>query len=180
MKNILEKCKTYMIGAMEFQNGEGWRNKCSKELEEKGIICYDPYKKPFDEDYVKEDQDTQEKIKLLRENGELEEVHKHFKEIIAIDLAMVDRSDFIICYINPSTPTFGTMHELIVANQAKKPIFIFVEGGKTKTPLWLLGLLPVRFFYDDLDSLLDMVKKIDDGTVEIDSKRWRLFKKHYR
>ena len=165
---------------MEFKNGEKWREECAESLGKIGIVCYDPYKKPFDETYVKEDVDSQEALKQMREDGDLKGVHEHFKEIVAIDLAMVDRSDFIVCYIDPQVPTFGTIHELIVANQAKKPIFVVVEGGVTKTPLWILGLLPPNYFYNDLESLLSMVKSIDGGEVEIDSSRWRLFKEEYR
>lgn len=179
-KNLLKGCKTYMIGCMEFKNGESWRLECAERLGSRGIICFDPYIKPFDEKYAKEDSETQEEMKNLRKNGELGKVHEHFKEIVGTDLAMVDRSDFIVCYIDPKVPTFGTIHELVVANQAKKPIFVFVEGGVEHTPLWLLGILPPRFFYDNLEDLLLMIESIDDGAKKIDNSRWRIFKPEYR
>lgn len=165
---------------MEYQNGEGWRDTCTQQLEEMHVVCYNPYKKPFDDIHVQEDTETIDKIKSHRSNGDLDKVHDFFKDIIATDLSMVDRSDFIICYINPDVPTYGTMHELVVANQAKKPIFIFVEGGVEQTPLWLLGLLPPKCFYNNLDEVVSKLKDIDSGVDDIDNGRWRLFKEDYR
>jgi nucleoside 2-deoxyribosyltransferase len=165
---------------MEFvSDGESWRDKVSDTLTQMGVVCFDPYKKPFESD-IKEDKESQNELREKRANGNLQDVHDHMREIIAADLAMVDRADFIIAYLNPDVPTFGTIHEIVVANQAKKPIFVFVEGGVKKTPLWMLGLLPVKYFYDDLDSLLKTIVDIDSGRKQIDSKRWRLFKEEYR
>lgn len=178
--NVLEKTKTYLVGPMEFvTDGSSWRERVTEELAPLGITCFDPYKKPFESD-IKEDKETQARLIADRESGNLEPIHEHMKEIIAADLAMVDRADFIIAYLNPNVPTFGTMHEIVVANQAKKPIFIFVEGGVRKTPLWMLGLLPVKYFYNNLDELLFTIKQINSGGIPIDSKRWRLFKEEYR
>jgi hypothetical protein len=93
---------------------------------------------------------------------------------------LVDRSDFIIAYINPKTPTFGTMEELVTAVKMKRPTFIAIAGSKKKTPLWLLGMFPHKYIYDSMDDILDMVIKIDSGEKEIDSDRWRLLKKEFR
>jgi nucleoside 2-deoxyribosyltransferase len=178
--NLLRKTRVYSAGPMEFvQDGETWRDKCDAFLSNLGVICFNPYKRPFESD-IKEDKESQRMMREWREDGLLWKVHEHMKEIIASDLAMVDRADFIIAYVNPDVPTFGTMHEIVAANQQKKPIFVCVEGGVEKTPLWLLGLLPVRFFYNNFDELLEMIRKIDAGEVKIDSNRWRLFKEEYR
>jgi hypothetical protein len=62
----------------------------------------------------------------------------------------------------------------------KKPVFISMEGGKCNTPLWVMGWKIDNFIYDSIDEVLDVVKKIDSGEKEIDSKRWRLLKKELR
>ena len=62
----------------------------------------------------------------------------------------------------------------------KKPNFVSVEGGKNKTPLWLLGMMPHNYFYNDIDEVLDMIRKIDSGEKKIDSDRWRLLRKELR
>ena len=178
--NILKNTKSYSVGPMEYvEDGESWRHKCENFLADLGVVCFNPYKRPFESD-VKEDKESQKMMRQWREEGSYWKVHEHMREIIAADLAMVDRADFIIAYINPDVPTFGTIHEIVAANQQKKPIFVCVEGGVHRTPLWLLGLLPVRYFYDDFDSLLNTLESINNGTIHIDSSRWRLFKEEYR
>jgi hypothetical protein len=62
----------------------------------------------------------------------------------------------------------------------KKPIFISMEGGKSKTPLWMFGMLPHKYIYNNLDEIVDMLYAIDNGSKEIDSDRWRLLRNEYR
>jgi nucleoside 2-deoxyribosyltransferase len=112
--------------------------------------------------------------------GRYEEVVDWAKAIRRFDLNLVDRSDFIIAYIIPSTASWGTAEELSTAVSLRKPIFVVVEGGKSRTPLWLMGQLKHKYIYDSIEDALTMVKKIDDGQVIIDSPTWRLLKKEYR
>lgn len=179
MKNLLYKTKTYLAGPMQYENGEGWRNKLQPSLEKMGIIVFNPYHKPFLKD-IEENDDVKKHLDELMESGSYDEVQKRMKEIRAYDLNLVDRSDFIIAYINPKTPTFGTMEELVTAVKMKRPTFIAIAGSKKKTPLWLLGMFPHKYIYDSMDDILDMVIKIDSGEKEIDSDRWRLLKKEFR
>jgi hypothetical protein len=62
----------------------------------------------------------------------------------------------------------------------KRPCFIGVDGGKKKTPLWLLGALPHKYFYDSIDEAVQKVVDIDSGNVAIDSDRWRLLLPEFR
>ena len=144
-----------------------------------GIIVFNPYHKPFLKD-IEENEDVKKHLDELMESGSYDEVQKRMKEIRAYDLNLVDRSDFIIAYINPKTPTFGTMEELVTAVKMKRPTFIALQRSKKKTPLWLLGMFPHKYIYDSMDDILDMVIKIDSGEKEIDSDRWSLLKKEYR
>ena len=93
---------------------------------------------------------------------------------------MVDRCDFIICYINPNVGTFGTMEELTTAVRMKRPIFLVVEGGKKKTPLWIFGMLPHKYIYDSFEDVKKVLTSIDTGAKVLDSDRWRLFKPELR
>ena len=180
MSGVLDKTYTYLSGGMEYtSDGRTWREVATATLKEMGVKVFDPYHKPFTNS-KEETPEVHKELILNRDTENYEPVAGHMKKVVADDLAMVDRSDFLIVYINPSTPTFGTTHELVVAVQQKKPVFVFVEGGVKNTPLWLLGVLPTRYFYNSLDELLEMLQGIDSGAVEIDSSRWRLFKKEYR
>ena len=62
----------------------------------------------------------------------------------------------------------------------KKPIFISMEGGKSQTPLWIMGMLPHHYIYDSIDDVLNMIKQINDGKKPIDSDRWRLLREDLR
>jgi hypothetical protein len=62
----------------------------------------------------------------------------------------------------------------------KKPIFLSVEGGKKKCPLWILGMIPHKYIYNSVEEIVDMIRKIDGEKVKVDSDRWRLLKPEYR
>jgi hypothetical protein len=178
-ENVLFRTKTYLVGSMQYRNGEDWRNDVGKELTKRHITVFNPYHKPFIKD-VQEGDIVRKTLRDLMENKKYDEVQSTFKEIRAFDLNLVDRSDFIIAYIIPTVPTIGTVEELVTAVRMKKPTFIAIEGGKKKCPLWYFGMFPHKYIYDSLDDMMDMIYKIDDGIKEIDSDRWRLLKKEYR
>jgi len=96
------------------------------------------------------------------------------------DLNLVDRSDFIIAHLLPDVASWGSAEELVTAVRMKKPVFISMQGGKSQTPLWLMGMLPHHYIYDSVDEVLDMIKQIDSGSKDIDSDRWRLLRKDLR
>lgn len=178
-KNLLYRTKTYLVGPMQYKNGEGWRNDITSEFKKMSITTFDPYKKPFVKD-IRENDDTRKHIHELMEEERYDEVQERMKEIRAYDLNLVDRSDFIVAYIDPITPTFGTVEELVTAVRMKKPTFIAIEGGKKKCPYWLLGMFPHKYFYNTIDDIKEMIIRIDSGDKEMDSDRWRLLRKDFR
>jgi hypothetical protein len=93
---------------------------------------------------------------------------------------MVDRSDFIICYIDPNVFTAGSIEELVTAVRMKRVCFVVIEGGKKKTPLWIMGMLPHRYIYNSFEEVKNVLTNIDTGVKSIDSDRWRLFKEELR
>ena len=179
MNNVLYKTKTYLAGPMQYKNGEGWRNKLTPILEKMGVTVFNPYNKPFLKD-IRENDEVIKNINNLVEAEQYDEVHKIMKEIRAYDLNLVDRSDFLIFYIDPTVPTYGTTEELSVAVKLKRPIFIAVEPGRKKCPLWIRGMLPDKYIYNTIDEISEMLIKINNGEKEIDSDRWRLLKPEFR
>lgn len=177
--NILNKTKTYLIGAMQYADGREWREEMTAFLNGMGITIFDPYKKPFI-NAPQEDETIHIRMNALMENGEFDEVAEHFRSVRAFDLSMVDRSDFIICYINPKVPTVGTIEELTTAVRMKRPTFIVVEGGKSKTPLWIMGMLPHKYIYNSFEEVKTVLTNINNGIKSLDSNRWRLFKQELR
>jgi hypothetical protein len=76
--------------------------------------------------------------------------------------------------------SWGSTEEIVCANRMKKPVFVSVEGGKSKVPLWLAGMLPPYYFFDNVKNIVDLIKEIDDGRRALDNNRWRLLEKQYR
>lgn len=176
---VLFKTRCYLVGHMEYSNGESWREKIEKDLNKLGVQSFNPYKKPFITN-VGESDLFREELKSLMVNGRFDEVQKKMRQIRIYDLNLVDRSDFVIAHILPSVASWGSAEELATAVRMKKPTFISIEGGKSKTPLWLLGMFPHKSFYDSLDEILKMITRIDNGEKRIDNDRWRLLKKEFR
>ena len=177
--NNLYRTKTYLVGHMQYANGEDWRLKVEQSVAPLGVQVFNPYKKPFVKD-VDEDEESRNKILQDMDNGWYNDVTKRMKQIRSYDLNLVDRSDFIVAHLLPDVASWGSAEELVTAVRMKKPIFISMEGGKKKTPLWMMGMIPHRYIYDSIEEILDMLNKIDSGEKEIDSDRWRLLRKDLR
>lgn len=177
--NILWGTRTYLIGNMEYQNGEDWRDKVKRILSPRGVICFDPYHKPFIND-VDEDTEARSRLQDWKDKEEWEKLQDRMWKVRSYDLRLVDISDFLIVRIVPGVASWGSAEELVTSVRAKKPIFLVVEGSKKNTPLWIFGMIPHRYIYDSIDDALKMITNIDEGITPIDSDRWKLLKKEYR
>jgi hypothetical protein len=181
VKNLLNNTRCYLIGAMEFQNGEGWRNDLKKELESRNIKFYDPYHKPFNEN-VPEDEAARVELKHWRETGQYDLVASRMKAVRGLDLRCCDISDWFVVVIQPSVPSWGSAEEITTIIRQKKPVFLVIDDpkGKAATPLWLFGVLPHKYIYGTLSEAVEMIKAIDDGIVKMSSDRWKLLKPEFR
>jgi hypothetical protein len=178
-KNLLEKTKTYLVGHMQYVSGRNWREYVTEKLSPLGITCFDPYKKPFIKD-VEEDEASRQDMETWMRTKQYDRVTERMKMVRAYDLNLVARSDFIIAHLVPEVASWGSAEEVTLAVREKKPVFISMEGGKSKTPLWMLGMLPHKYIYDSVDEIIEMIYAIDSENKEIDSDRWRLLRKEYR
>ena len=179
MNNLLEKTKTYLVGHMQYLSGRNWREEVSEQLQPLGITCFDPYKKPFIKD-VEEDESSRQDMETWMKTKQYDRVTEKMKMVRAYDLNLVDRSDFIIAHLVPDVASWGSAEEIVTAVREKKPVFVSMEGGKAKAPLWMLGMFPHKYIYNSLDEIVEMLYAIDNGSKEIDSDRWRLLRKEFR
>ena len=177
--DILDKTRTYLVGHMQYADGRNWRDDVERELKPLNITVFNPYKKPFVKD-VNEDEQARTKMQEDMEAGYYNDVAERMSTVRSYDLNLVDRSDFIIAHLLPEVASWGSAEEIVTAVRMKKPIFISMEGGKNKTPLWMMGMLPHHYIYDSIEDIIDMIKDIDSGSKEIDSDRWRLLKEELR
>lgn len=164
---------------MQYLSGRNWREEITEKLESLDIVCFDPYKKPFIKD-VEEDEASRQEMETWMKTKQYDRVTERMKTVRAYDLNLVDRSDFIIAHLVPDVASWGSAEEIVTAVRMKKPIFISMEGGKIKTPLWMLGMLPHKYIYNNLDEIVDMLYAINNGSKPIDSDRWRLLRKKFR
>jgi nucleoside 2-deoxyribosyltransferase len=173
--NLLNKTKVYLIGPCQYKDGREWRIDAATWLDELGVTVLDPYEQPF-LFCPSEAPDIHKVLKAQLKDGQFQEVAYHMKQIVRADLACVDRSDFLIVYIDPAVHTCGSYHELFLANSLKKPIFLVIEGGKEFCPLWLLGVFPHHYVYSSFEEVRNVLTGINYGDIVVDSKRWRLLK----
>ena len=179
MKNLLEKTRTYLVGHMQYADGRNWRDAVEEELGKLNITVFNPYKKPFVKD-VDEDEEARYKMHEDMGNGYYNDVAERMSTVRSYDLNLVDRSDYIVAHILPDVASWGSAEEIVTAVRMKKPIFISMQGGKSQTPLWMMGMLPHHYIYDSIEEVLEMIHQINDGKKAIDSDRWRLLRKELR
>ena len=179
MSNLLYKTRTYLVGHMQYLSGRDWRKEVTEKLAPLNILCFNPYEKPFMKD-VEEDEASRQEMETWMKTKQYSRVVEKMKTVRAYDLNLVDRSDFIIAHLVPDVASWGSAEEIVTAVREKKPIFISMEGGKTKTPLWMLGMIPHKYIYNSVDEIVDMLYAIDSGSKPIDSDRWRLLQKKFR
>ena len=179
MKNVLEKTRTYLVGHMQYADGRNWRDAGEEELGKLNITVFNPYKKPFVKD-VDEDEEARYKMHEDMGNGYYNDVAERMSTVRSYDLNLVDRSDFIVAHLLPDVASWGSAEEIVTAVRMKKPIFISMQGGKSQTPLWMMGMLPHHYIYDSIEEVLEMIHQINDGKKAIDSDRWRLLRKELR
>lgn len=177
--NLLYKTKTYLVGHMQYVSGRDWRKDITDKLKPLNITCFNPYEKPFIKD-VEEDEASREEMETWMRTKQYDRVTDRMKMVRAYDLNLVDRSDFLIAHLVPDVASWGSAEEIVTAVREKKPVFVSMEGGKSKTPLWMLGMFPHKYIYNSLDEIVEMLYDIDNGKKKIDSDRWRLLQKKFR
>lgn len=179
MVNVLKRTKAYLVGHMQYSDGQDWREYVEKQFSPLEITCFNPYKHPFLKNIDEGESERKEMLHAL-ERGDYEKVAEWMRDVRSYDLNLVDRSDFIVAHLIPDVASWGSAEELVTAVRMKKPIFLSIEGGKKKTPLWILGQIPPHYIYDSVEDIVKMVQKIDSGKKEVDSDRWRLLREDLR
>lgn len=153
--------------------GSTWRDNITPFLEDMGIVVFNPISKPTD--IGLEDQDTHTIKAKLKHKQRYDELASMMKTIRAVDLRMVDISDFLIVNLNINTHPCGTLEEIFWANRQKKPIIIHMEQGKENTPDWLFGTIPHQMIFSAWDEIKEYLIHIDSAENIDTYKRWYFF-----
>jgi nucleoside 2-deoxyribosyltransferase len=175
--NRLKGLRCYLAGPIDQAPDDGveWRQKITPWLEQKGVRVLDPCDKPIPDSYYKEIDDEKIGMMRLKNTGRYFELSQRMKEIVHMDLRMVDISDFVVVYLDPDIPTTGTTHELINSLAQRKPTLVVIEGGKKFAPNWLFGIMDFNFMFDDFPQLYSFLQQINDGGIMGDLSRWVFF-----
>ena len=173
--NRLQNQRVYLAGAMDrvADRGTGWRDNITPFLEALGIIVFNPISKPTD--IGLEDRDTHQIKTKLKQMCRFDELSSMMKTIRAVDLRLVDISDFLIVNLDITTHPCGTLEEIFLANRQKKPIIIHMEQGKQHTPDWLFGTIPHQMFFSTWDDIKQYLLHINSSENIETHKRWYFF-----
>jgi hypothetical protein len=139
--NLLKGARVYLSGPMDFvasrelEQKQGWRTRIGDVLRKFGTIVFDPWNKPEARGLHDYGRETAESTKA-REAWTFEDsaagarnrakVTGHYWETLHIDLRMVDTADFLIAYCPTNVYSVGTVHEIALARQERKPV-LFVS-----------------------------------------------------
>lgn len=167
---------TYLVGSIDYSTdfGVGWRKEITPFLHNLGIGVLDPTDKPSE--WVNEDEDEIKHLTNLKQKGEYNELSRVMKNIVSIDLHLLDLSNFIIAYLDWDVRITGSITELTYAALEKKPIIVICPQGKKNMSNWLFGLLDHELWFNSVGeakSYLEDIHYWHDGRPIVNTERWR-------
>lgn len=179
VKGRLNNHRVYLAGPIDHasDDGVGWREELTPYLEKMGLTILDPTNKPVSQCRYNEIGDEKLHIQKLVNLKRWDELRTMAKEIVLVDLRMVEVSDFMIAYIDKDIHICGTYDEIFESLRRRKPTLIVHKGGKSQMSMWLRGKMNHNFVFDTFDELYDYLEALHDGTVEPDYTRWVFFDK---
>lgn len=177
MAGKLNGQRCYLAGPIDHSedDGIGWRIEMTEWLAERGVMALDPTDKRTSNTIFNEIGDEQKNLGQLRELGRFHELRNAMKPIVLADLRMVEISDFLIVYLDPSVQMCGTWEELFVGLRQHKPVFVVVKGGKQKLNFWMFGRINPDFVFDSFEDVKNYLEEVDNETIRVDSSRWIFF-----
>lgn len=178
MKNLDESI-CYLSGPIDNAKdlGAGWRKEFIYKSVHLNMQVIDPCNKPSS--CVHEIIGETRTVSSMRKEERWAEMQSFVKQFRREDLRFTDVSDFLVVYIDPEIPSWGTPDELYTAERQSKPCLCIIKGGIKNLPTWLFGVFRLNEIFDSVDHCIDHLNKIDSGEIEMD-RRWVMFRKQLR
>jgi nucleoside 2-deoxyribosyltransferase len=175
--NRLNKSRVYLAGAMDRvpDRGMTWRAAITPFFEEMGVEVFNPISKPTN--IGMEDQDSHLIKTKLKRQERYDELTHMMKTIRAVDLRLVDISDFLVVNLDITVHPCGTLEEIFWANRQKKPIIVHMVQGKKETPDWLFGTIPHQMIFSTWDEIKEYLVHINSSENIDTHRRWYFFSK---
>ncbi len=164
MGEYLAGKRAYLSGAIEFDSDSSWRIEPSRILvEEFKVDLFDPFNDPK--------QQWVPALKLARQQKDYDKMATIADNFVRKDLTVVDHSDFLVAHLPRGVPTTGTVHEIIVKANSKKPVLIVCPQGKEWVPFWYWGFVPHSQMFGRWEDLYQYLREVND-LKHTDNYRW--------
>ena len=173
MSGKLNGSKVYLIGSVDrvdIETAKKWRVEVSTTLSKLGVKSYDPCNKPTQ--YAQEINIRQQREQLIEEEN-YTALSELMRPICRYDLRMLDKSDFMIVYVDVDVHIAGSYHELAWALLRRKPTLVVVKQGKKNCPYWWFGVMPHEHIFSSFDEMYEYLCGVNSGVF--DSKHWKFF-----
>lgn len=164
----LDDKAVYLCGGMcaYADSGLGWREAIKPILKNKyRLRVYDPtHKEVVGATEIGENKNLFRKL-IMEERWE--ELKKAFDPVVHWDLRAVDKADLLIVYYDPAIHTVGTIDELRIAVNQKKPIL--VKYDKEKLNLfnpWMSKLARPEHLFRDWKDLFAYLDTVNSGIMD--------------
>ena len=181
MLSKFDQAFVYLSGAIDFapDGGTDWRREVTTRLVDIGFnenFILSPTKKPHNNLNLNLDNEGKILAKLRKAN-KWGKFCTMMGEIAHLDLRLVDKSDFVIAYFpsisdNNKVPTYGTMHEIVVAREQQKPVLVVWDGGKKSCSGWLMWLVGHYNVFSTFNDLFDRLDSVSKGKSRYGIKDW--------
>lgn len=166
-KTVLEQKVVYLSGPIENSYGaENWRTEPVEVLSTRfGINVFDPFA-DIKQQWVPA-------LNQARIDKDYDEIRRIAKQFVRKDLGKVDKADFVIAYLPFKVATTGTHHEIINANDRKKPVLLICPQGKENVPLWYFGFIHHKNMFNSFEEVYQRLDEINRGE-HVNDDRWSL------
>ena len=92
---------------------------------------------------------------------------RHLRDVFTRTVEMV---------ANAHVPTYGTLHEIVVARQQKKPVFVIWESdGMSTCSAWVMWLVGHRNVFRSMDACVSRIDRLMHRREPLDTDDWLLF-----
>ena len=174
--NYLNGKKVYLSGPIMNSNDDGveWRQVITSRLEKDfGLEVLDPCQKhiAMGDNRLNEIGESKKKFRKLIVDQNWEQVKKDFWPIVRTDLRLVDHCDFVIVDYDPTVPTVGTIHELVVATFEKKVVLLkYAENQLKDFNPWMATFVKQHHFFSKWPQMFKYLDRVNNG--ELDTSYW--------
>jgi len=170
----------YLSGPMDrtdWTAATEWRNNLKPLLLDLKVGILDPCDKACA--FGEENEQTKQKVDLLKNEGRYNQARELMKPICAIDLRMVDIAHFLILYVDIDIHMTGSYNEAFLAISQKKPVLTMCKQGKNNLPNWLFGVMPHEMMFSNWEDLQDYLNFINTSEKVDHMNRWRFLDMDY-